>query len=235
MAAITPPRLRLAQAALAGIGDGPGRWQRRPRHRALLRLRRLLSRRRRFTGRLAARCRLGGRCSGRCVLLGRRRRIVSGLPPGSALMMLIAGIEAEDGNRTCRMARHRSVVTPGTEARAGAAGAAATGAAGVAGGVFHAAAYTMTFASKLRSRRLVATCRGSRNSFEAAHFSAVQPLPASTCATMPKRSASRERRKPFDRGLVAAVARSQFEAVGQERKTRIHIGHCRGDRLRISE
>ena len=41
--------------------------------------------------------------------------------------------------------------------------------------------------------------------------------------------------QPLDRGLIAAVARGQLEAVGQQRKPRIHIGHRGGDRLRTGE
>src|SRR5262245_12278435 len=85
---------------------------------------------------------------------------------GSAFMMLMAGIEADDGKSYLPAGGAVPVVvTRGAAASAGAATGAAAGSPGAAGTAFHAAARTITLVSNVRSRRLATTALGSRNNF----------------------------------------------------------------------
>src|SRR6185295_6181008 len=133
----------------------------------------------------------GNGCDGRRAgLVASAEPVVSWGIPGSAFMMLTAGIEDADGKN--RLLGLRALATGADDGDA-ATGAAALAAAGTPPG--QAAAWRLTKASKVCAAILALTRLGSASSAKAPHCSAVQPSRAARiCATIPKRSFSMARR-----------------------------------------
>ena len=118
-------------------------------------------------------------------------------------MMLIAGMDAADGNSNLLGddgVGGDGALEPDAVGIAGSGGAAgagtpATGAtAAVEKSLRQDAACSTTFESNVRSFRLDSTCEGSRISFNVGQLSGSHPRVASTWATRPYRSCSMVRR-----------------------------------------